>query len=87
MVKCRAYNKSSTICNLCVVNKCEEYSRCYEPRAKNDQELMSYLLDIICEYAIAHKLEPDDTIKTISENFIALLQIATFNNYTNNTED
>lgn len=81
MVICRRYNKTSTICGLCVANQCEELSKCFEPYSKTDEELMSNILNEICEYAILNNMEPDETIKTISQNFMKLLEISTFNNY------
>lgn len=81
MVICRRYNKTSTICGLCVANQCEVLSKCFEPYSKNDEELMSNILNEICEYAILNNMEPDETIKTISQNFMKLLEISTFNNY------
>lgn len=81
MVKCRAYNKASTICNLCIANECEEFSKCFEPRSKTDEELMSNILDEICEYAVLNKMVPDETLRIMAENILALLEISTFNNY------
>lgn len=81
MVKCRAYNKASTICNLCVANECEEFSKCFDPRSKTDQELISNILDEICEYAVLNNMVPDETLRIMAENILALLEISTFNNY------
>lgn len=55
MVKCRAYNKASTICNLCIANE--------------------------CEYAVQNNMVPDETLRIMAENILALLEISTFNNY------
>lgn len=81
MVMCRRYNKASTICRLCVANECEEFSKCFEPRSKTDEELISNILDEICEYAILNNMVPDETLRTMAENILALLEISTFNNY------
>lgn len=47
----------------------------------SDQEFMSHILGEICDYAIQNEMEPDETIGTISRNFLALLTISTFNGW------
>lgn len=47
-----------------------------------DEEFMTYIINKIAEYAIDNNMEPDDTLKTVAENILALLEIATFNNIT-----
>lgn len=32
----------------------------------------------ICDYAVAHHMSPDDTIKTVSDNLASVLEISTF---------
>lgn len=46
-----------------------------------DAKLMAHLLAEICGYAIENDMEPNDTIRTIANNFLALLEIATFNGW------
>ena len=47
----------------------------------NDVEFLTYIISEICEYAVEQGMEPDDTLKTVSENILALLKISTFNNW------
>mgnify|MGYP003293242678 CR=1 FL=1 len=47
----------------------------------NDVDFQTYIIAEICEYAVEHGMEPDDTLKTISENILALLKISTYNNW------
>lgn len=47
----------------------------------NDVDFQTYIIAEICEYAVEHGMEPDDTLKTISENIMALLKISTYNNW------
>lgn len=47
----------------------------------NDAEFLTHIITEICDYAIEHGMEPDDTLKTISENILALLEISTYNNW------
>lgn len=44
-----------------------------------DYEFMVHLISEICDFARDNGMEPDDTLKTVAENLLALLQISTFN--------
>lgn len=45
----------------------------------NDCEFITHIISKICAYAHNNGLEPDDTLRTMSENILALLEICTFN--------
>lgn len=45
-----------------------------------DEEFMVHIISEICEYAKENGMIPDETLKTVSENILALLTISTFNN-------
>ena len=44
-----------------------------------DCEFITHIISEICAYAHNNGLEPDDTLRTMSENILALLEISTFN--------
>ena len=46
---------------------------------EDDRKFLVDILFQIRDYAIAHDMEPDDTIKTTANNMLSLLKIATFN--------
>lgn len=45
----------------------------------NDCNFITHIIPEICAYAHNNGLEPDDTLRTMSENILALLEISTFN--------
>ena len=45
----------------------------------NDCNFITHIISEICAYANNNGLEPDDTLRTMSENILALLEISTFN--------
>ena len=45
----------------------------------NDCIFITHIISEICAYAHNNGLEPDDTLRTMSENILALLEISTFN--------
>lgn len=47
----------------------------------NDEIFLLHIITEICDYAVENQMEPNDTLKTISENILAMLKIATFNNW------
>ena len=47
----------------------------------NDNEFLSHIISEICDYAIKHSMEPDDTLKTIADDINCLLEISTFNHW------
>ena len=51
---------------------------------KEFREDMEFVMDImteIAEYAVKKQMMPDETIKTVAENMIALLEIVTLNSW------
>lgn len=48
----------------------------------SDAEFMSHIIAEICNYAVANGMEPDDTLGTVADNILAMLEISTFNNWT-----
>lgn len=51
------------------------------PVKTGDEEFLSHIVSEICNYAVRNGYEPNDTLKTISENIMLMLEIATFNNW------
>lgn len=51
-----------------------------EEDTNKDIKFMTDIISEICEYAKANGMEPDETLRTFSENILALLEISTFNN-------
>ena len=47
-----------------------------------DAEFITKIISEICNYAVENEMEPDDTIRTMANNFLAILEISTFNNWT-----
>lgn len=46
-----------------------------------DSKLMAQVISLITSYAIENKMSPNETIKTVAENMLSLLKIATFENW------
>ena len=46
-----------------------------------DSKLMAEVLSLIASYAIKNEMNPNETIKTVAENMLFLLEIATFENW------
>lgn len=46
-----------------------------------DSELMAQVISLIASYAIENEMSPNETIKTVAENMLGLLEIATFENW------
>lgn len=47
----------------------------------DDTKFMTDIIARICDYAVANGMEPDDTLKTIAESILSLLEISTFNGW------
>ena len=47
----------------------------------SDTEFMSHIIAEICNYAVANGMEADDTLATVADNILSLLEISTFNNW------
>lgn len=50
-----------------------------------DSELMAQVISLIASYAIENDISPNETIKTVAENMLVLLEIATFENWEKKT--
>lgn len=50
-----------------------------------DNELMVQVISLIASYAIENDMSPNETIKTVAENMLGLLKIATFENWERKT--
>ncbi|MBR6859731.1 MAG: hypothetical protein IKM73_00220 [Acidaminococcaceae bacterium] len=48
----------------------------------SDTEFMSHIIAEICNYAVKNGMEPDDTLCTVADNILDLLEISTFNSWT-----
>lgn len=46
-----------------------------------DSELMTQVISLIASYAIENEMSPNETIKTVAENMLLLLEIATFEHW------
>ena len=47
----------------------------------SDEKFMTDIIAQICGYAIKNGYEPDDTLKTVAENILKILEISTFNGW------
>ena len=47
----------------------------------SDAEFMAHIIGEICDYARKNEMEPDDTLRTVSDNIKVLLEISTFNHW------
>ncbi len=45
----------------------------------SDTEFMTHIIAEICNYAVTNGMEPDDTLGTLANNILALLEVSTFN--------
>ena len=50
-----------------------------------DSELMVQVIELIASYAVENDMSPNETIKTVSENMLGLLEIVTFDNWEKKT--
>lgn len=53
----------------------------------NDEIFLLHIITEICDYAVENQMEPNDTLKTISENILSMLKISTFNNWKGKKND
>lgn len=52
-----------------------------EKQFNDDMEFVMDIMTEIAEYAVKNQMIPDDTIRTVAENMIALLEIVTLNDW------
>ncbi len=50
-------------------------------RVEDDAEFLSLIISYICSYSVENGMEPDDSLRTIAQNILKLLEISTFNNW------
>ena len=59
----------------------EELWKVQARKPANDVEFMSYIIKVICDYAVENGMEPNHTLKTVADNIHNILEISTFNNW------
>lgn len=47
-----------------------------------DTNFFCHIISEICNYAVKHGMKPDETIKEIAKDMLAMLKISTFNAWT-----
>lgn len=47
----------------------------------DDESFMAHLISEICDYAVRNKMEPNDTMRTICNNLLTILDISAFNGW------
>ena len=47
----------------------------------SDEEFLVHIISEVCDYAVENGMEPNDTLRAVSENILKLLEISTFNNW------
>lgn len=77
--KC-AYNDEGSCSCFDRASICCPYAEEEEIDIDADSNFMTHIIFEIVEYAHNNSMEPDDTLRTMSENILALLEISTFNN-------
>lgn len=56
-----------------------------EIQISKDSELMIQVISLIASYAVENDMSSNETIKTVAENMLGLLKIATFENWEKKT--
>lgn len=54
----------------------------YTPTENEKEQDLEFLVDVlfqIRDYALAHNQEPDETLRTVADWILGLLEVATFN--------
>lgn len=47
----------------------------------SDCDFIVKIIAEICNYAVANGMEPDDTLSTVADSILSLLEISTFKNW------
>ena len=47
----------------------------------SDEEFLVHIISKVCDYAVENEMEPNDTLRTVAENILKLIEISTFNNW------
>ena len=50
----------------------------------NDEKFLAHIIIEICNYAVENQMEPDDVLKTVANDILVTLTIATYNNWKGN---
>ena len=58
-----------------------------EVNRRDDEGLLTAVVTKICDYAVNNNLSPDESLKIVSENILAILEIASFNNWRKGKEN
>jgi hypothetical protein len=66
--------------NTKTINHPEHYNR-EGAMETHDMEFVMDIMIEIAEYAKKNQMEPDETIRTVAENMVELLEIITMNHY------
>ena len=53
----------------------------------NDGKLMVDIISTICDYAKANEYEPDETLKTVANNILSFLSIASLNEWAGDEDE
>lgn len=46
-----------------------------------DMDFMNKIISTVCDYAVDNDLDVGDTLKTVANNILAILEIASFKNW------
>jgi hypothetical protein len=44
-------------------------------------DFMTRIIEVICDFAVANDMNPDDTLNVVAHNILSILEICTFNNW------
>lgn len=53
----------------------------------NDIEFMAQTVTSICDYAVANDMSPNETIRTVAENLLGLVEISNFDEWKGASDD
>lgn len=56
-------------------------------KENSDTIFMASIIQQICDYSRKNGMSPDESIKTVAENMLALLEIATFEHWENKSDE
>lgn len=58
-----------------------EKSKKDEVNQRNDAELLSTVISKICNYAVDNNLSPDESLRAVSKQILAMLNVASFESW------
>lgn len=47
----------------------------------NDIDFMAHVISEVCNYAVKNDMEPNETLRTVADNILALLEVGSFNRW------